>query len=132
MASFLAAAQNEGICVEYSEAFFWTDSHSKIQRVADVIRRSTAMVIVAFTDTTELRLLLQELARDPPSPRQWIGSEGWITDPQLMSFSFCAGAIGVAIQQFLIPGLSDFLLDLSPTEVADSSVLTEFWEEAFN
>ncbi|XP_037835716.1 extracellular calcium-sensing receptor-like [Kryptolebias marmoratus] len=132
MASFLDAAQREGICVEYSEAFGWTDPHSKIQRVADVIRRSTALVVVAFMDTTEVRLLLQELAREPSPPRQWIGSEGWITDPQLMSFSFCTGAIGVAIQQFLIPGLRDFLLDLSPSKVADSSVLTEFWEEAFN
>ncbi|XP_037533490.1 extracellular calcium-sensing receptor-like [Nematolebias whitei] len=132
MASFLAAAQREGICVEYSESFYWTDPQSKIQRVADVIRRSTAKVVVAFMDTTEMRLLLEELAREPIPLRQWIGSEGWITDPELMDFAFCAGAIGVALEQFLIPGLTYFLLDLSPTEVAASSVLTEFWEDAFN
>ncbi|XP_037835913.1 vomeronasal type-2 receptor 1-like [Kryptolebias marmoratus] len=39
MASFLDAAQREGICVEYSEAFYRTDPRTKIQRVADVIRR---------------------------------------------------------------------------------------------
>ncbi|XP_037533485.1 extracellular calcium-sensing receptor-like [Nematolebias whitei] len=131
MGSFLKAAQTEGICVEYSESFFWTDPHSKIRRVADVIRRSTAMVVVAYIAPSEVRVLFEELAREPPSPRQWIGSEGWIIDLDLMSFSFCAGAIGVGIQQSLIPGLRDFLLDLSPTEVAASSVLTEFWEDAF-
>ncbi|XP_037533489.1 extracellular calcium-sensing receptor-like [Nematolebias whitei] len=132
MASFLNAAQKEGICVEYSEAFSWTDTHRKIQRVADVIRRSTALVVVAFIASAEMRVLLEELILEPPPPRQWIGSEVWITDPNLMSFSFCAGAIGVGIQQSVIPGLRDFLLELSPNDVAASLVLTEFWEEAFN
>ncbi|PWA22108.1 hypothetical protein CCH79_00010358 [Gambusia affinis] len=132
MASFLDAALREGICVEYSEAFYRTDPPSKIQKVADVIRRSTAVVIVAFAASGDMKVLLEELARDPPPPRQWIGSEGWVTDPHLMSVGFCAGAIGVAIQRSVIPGLRDFLLDLSPSDAAASSVLTEFWEEAFN
>uniref|UniRef100_A0A3Q3GK45 Extracellular calcium-sensing receptor-like n=1 Tax=Kryptolebias marmoratus TaxID=37003 RepID=A0A3Q3GK45_KRYMA len=132
MASFLAAAQKEGICVEYTESFFRTDPRNKIQKVADVIRRSTALVVVAFVASGDMSVLLNELASDPPPPRQWIGSEGWTTDPLLMSFSFCAGTIGVGIQRSVIPGLRDFLLDLSPTEVAASSVLTEFWEDAFS
>lgn len=39
MASFLDAAQKEGICVEYSESFHRNHPLSRIQRVADVIRR---------------------------------------------------------------------------------------------
>ncbi|KAI9538766.1 hypothetical protein NQZ68_012419 [Dissostichus eleginoides] len=39
MASFLHAARKEGICVEYSESFYRTHPRSRIQRVADVIRR---------------------------------------------------------------------------------------------
>ncbi|XP_014835889.1 PREDICTED: vomeronasal type-2 receptor 1-like [Poecilia mexicana] len=132
MASFLEAALREGICVEYTESFFRTNQQSKIRRVADVIRRSTAVVVVAFTASGDMKVLLEELARDPPPPRQWIGSESWVTDPLLMSFSFCAGAIGVAIQQSVIPGLRDFLLDLSPSDVAASPLLSEFWEDAFN
>ncbi|XP_024132793.2 extracellular calcium-sensing receptor-like [Oryzias melastigma] len=38
MASFLQAAEKEGICVEFSEAFHRTQTH-KIKMVADVIRR---------------------------------------------------------------------------------------------
>ncbi|XP_070399932.1 extracellular calcium-sensing receptor-like [Nothobranchius furzeri] len=132
MASFLAAAQREGICVEYSESFYRTDPLRKIQRVADVICRSSATVVVAFTAAGEMKVLLEELARDPPPPRQWVGSEGWIIETYLMSFSFCAGAIGVGLQQSVIPGLREFLLDLSPTKAAASPVLTEFWEDAFN
>ncbi|XP_076591055.1 extracellular calcium-sensing receptor-like [Chaetodon auriga] len=132
MASFLEAAQKEGICVEYSESFYRTHPRSRIQRVADVIRRSTAMVIVAFAASGDLRILLEELSLEPSLPRQWIGSEAWVTDPDMLRFSFCAGAIGFGIQQSVIPGLRDFLLDLSPSEVAASPVLTEFWEDSFN
>ncbi|XP_073350276.1 extracellular calcium-sensing receptor-like [Pagrus major] len=132
MASFLQAAQKEGICVEYSESFYRTHPRSRIQRVADVIRRSTAMVVVAFAASGDMRILLKELSRKPSPPRQWIGSEAWVTNPDMLSFSICAGAVGFGIQQSVIPGLREFLLDLSPTKVAASPVLTEFWEDAFN
>ncbi|XP_026222174.1 extracellular calcium-sensing receptor-like [Anabas testudineus] len=132
MASFLNAAQKEGICVEYSESFYRTHPRSRIQRVADVIRRSTAMVVVAFVASGDMRILLQELSREPSPPRQWIGSEAWVTHPDFLKFTFCVGAMGFGIPRSVIPGLRDFLLDLSPTKVAASSVLTEFWEDAFN
>ncbi|KAM3875155.1 extracellular calcium-sensing receptor-like [Diretmus argenteus] len=132
MAAFLHAARKEGICVEYSESFYRTHPRSRFQRVADVIRGSTAMVVVAFVSSGDIRLLLEELGRRPSPPRQWVGSEAWVTDPNLLRFSFCAGTIGVGIPQSVIPGLREFLLDLSPAKVAGSQVLTEFWESAFN
>ncbi|TDH14801.1 hypothetical protein EPR50_G00024700 [Perca flavescens] len=104
MASFLDAANKEGICVEYSESFYWNHPRSKINRVADVIRRSTAMVVVAFTSPGDLRILLEELSLEPSPPRQWIGSEAWVTDTDMRRFSFCAGAIGFGIQKSVIPG----------------------------
>ncbi len=66
MASFLKAAEEEGICVEYSEAYYRTQPRSKLKRVADVIRRSTARVIVAFLASGDMRLLLEELSQQPP------------------------------------------------------------------
>ncbi|XP_024132266.1 extracellular calcium-sensing receptor, partial [Oryzias melastigma] len=131
MASFLQAAKKEGICVEFSESFYRTNQISKIQRVADVIRRSTATVIVAFASSGDMKVLLGELARKPSRSWQWIGSEAWVTDPNLLKFDFCEGALGFGIQKAIIPGLRDFLLDLSPSEVAASPLLKEFWENAF-
>ncbi|XP_068440218.1 extracellular calcium-sensing receptor-like [Clinocottus analis] len=132
MASFLDAAHKEGICVEYSESFYRTHPRSRIQRVADIINRSTAMVIVAFTSPGDMRILLEELSLKSSPPRQWIGSEAWVTDPDMLRFSYCAGAVGFGIERSVIPGLRDFLLDLSPSKVAASPVFTEFWEDAFN
>uniref|UniRef100_A0A4W4HDC9 G-protein coupled receptors family 3 profile domain-containing protein n=1 Tax=Electrophorus electricus TaxID=8005 RepID=A0A4W4HDC9_ELEEL len=122
MASFLKAAQEEGICVEYSEAYYRTQPRSKLERVANVIRRSTARVIVAFASIGDMRFLLEELAK-PPSPRiQWIGSEAWITQTEFLRYNMCAGTIGFGIPRSVIPGFREFLLDLSP----------EFWESAFS
>ena len=87
---------------------------------------------MAFAASGDLRILLEELSREPSPPRQWIGSEAWVTDPDMLRFSLCAGAIGFGIEQSVIPGLREFLLDLSPSKVAASPVLTEFWEESFN
>uniref|UniRef100_A0A3P9HPP3 G-protein coupled receptors family 3 profile domain-containing protein n=1 Tax=Oryzias latipes TaxID=8090 RepID=A0A3P9HPP3_ORYLA len=117
MASFLQAAQKEGICVEFSESFHRT--------------QSTAKVIVAFAGFGEMKFLLEELAAKPTPSLQWVGSEAWITDTNLQKFTFCEGAIGFAIPKSDIPGLRNFLLDLSPSEVAASPLLTEFWEETF-
>lgn len=96
------------------------------------LSRATAVVVVAFAAAGDMRILLEELARKPSPPRQWIGSEAWVTDSDMLRFNVCTGAIGIGIQRSVIPGLRDFLLDLSPAKVAASPVLTEFWEDAFN
>uniref|UniRef100_A0A3B4EAK6 G-protein coupled receptors family 3 profile domain-containing protein n=1 Tax=Pygocentrus nattereri TaxID=42514 RepID=A0A3B4EAK6_PYGNA len=132
MASFLKAAQEEGICVEYSEVFYRTDPRSKLERVANVIRRSTARVIVAFLASGEARVLLEELTRQPPPHIQWIGSDAWITHPEFLRFNMCAGAIGFGVPRSVIPGLREFLLDLSPAQALKSPLLTEFWESSFS
>uniref|UniRef100_A0A4W6C1G1 G-protein coupled receptors family 3 profile domain-containing protein n=1 Tax=Lates calcarifer TaxID=8187 RepID=A0A4W6C1G1_LATCA len=117
MASFLDAAHKEGICVEYSESFYRTDPH---------------LSLLMFASSGDLMILFEELTQKPSPPRQWIGSESWITNPDMLRFTLCAGAIGFGIQQSVIPGLRDFLLDLSPIKVSQSPVLAEFWEDAFN
>ncbi|KAI4898234.1 hypothetical protein NFI96_013578 [Prochilodus magdalenae] len=133
MAAFLKAAQEEGICVEYSESYYRTQPRSKLERVANVIRRSTARVIVAFVNSGDMRFLLEELAKQPPQPPlQWIGSETWITHPEFLKFNMCAGAIGFGVPRSVIPGLRKFLLDLSPAQALKSPLLTEFWESSFS
>ncbi|XP_076853588.1 extracellular calcium-sensing receptor-like [Brachyhypopomus gauderio] len=132
MASFLKAAQEEGICVEYSEAYYRTQPRSKLKRVANVIRRSTARVIVAFLASGDMKFLVEELLQQPMSPLQWIGSEAWIIHPDFLQFNICAGALGFGVPRSVIPGFREFLLDLSPAKVLKSPILKEFWESSFS
>uniref|UniRef100_A0A4W4DP68 G-protein coupled receptors family 3 profile domain-containing protein n=1 Tax=Electrophorus electricus TaxID=8005 RepID=A0A4W4DP68_ELEEL len=131
MAAFLKAAQEEGICVEYSEVYYRTQPRSKLETVANVIRRSSARIIVAFVHTGDLQFILDELAREPPPPLQWIGSS-WIINPEFLRFNMCAGALGFGVPRSVIPGLRKFLLDLSPAQALKSHILTEFWESSFS
>ncbi|XP_026885332.2 extracellular calcium-sensing receptor-like [Electrophorus electricus] len=132
MAKFLKAAQEEGICVEYSEVYYRTQPRSKLERVANVIRRSTARVIVAFVHAGDMRFILEELVQQPSPLLQWIGSDTWIIDPEFLRFNICAGALGFGVPRSVFPGLREFLLDLSPEQASESSILTEFWESSFS
>uniref|UniRef100_A0AAY4DQ45 G-protein coupled receptors family 3 profile domain-containing protein n=1 Tax=Denticeps clupeoides TaxID=299321 RepID=A0AAY4DQ45_9TELE len=94
MASFLKAAQKEGICVEYSVAFSSSNPHSKVERVAEIIRSSTSKTIVAFTNAIDIRILMEELTKKTTPLFQWIGCEAWLTDPEVLKFGELAGALG--------------------------------------
>lgn len=112
MAIFLAAAQEEGICVEYTEKFHRTEPQ-KLMKVVEVIRKSTARVVVAFMAHVEMNNLLEQLTLHNITERQFIGVEAWITAGSLVtpaSFSVLGGSLGFAVQQANISGLEHFLI----------------------
>ncbi|KAJ8410727.1 hypothetical protein AAFF_G00186840 [Aldrovandia affinis] len=133
MATFLEAVQQEGICIEYSEKFQRTEPE-KLLKVVDVIRSSTAKVVVAFLDQLDMNSLLEQLTLQNITGLQMIGSEGWITANNLVtptSFTILGGSIGFAISKAKINGLKDFLLKLHPSEYPENTVVVDFWEAAF-
>ncbi|XP_028817513.1 extracellular calcium-sensing receptor-like [Denticeps clupeoides] len=131
MATFLRAAKLHGICIEYSVAFDRTNSRSKIKRVAEIIRSSTSNVILAFVSSSDLRILLEELTTQPLQPLQWIGSDSWVIDPEMIKFGLFAGAVGFSIERSLVPGFRDFLLDVPKVQLSQSALLQEFWQDTF-
>ncbi|KAM4565901.1 extracellular calcium-sensing receptor-like [Odontesthes bonariensis] len=120
MAIFLAAAQQEGVCVEYTEKFH-REQPGKLLKVVEVIRKSTARVIVVFVAHIEMNDLLDQLSLNNITGRQFIGVEGWITADSLVtptSFSVLGGSLGFAVQKANISGMDDFLIK-------------DFWEAEF-
>ncbi|XP_064158718.1 extracellular calcium-sensing receptor-like [Anguilla rostrata] len=133
MATFIKAAQQEGICIEYSEKFHFTEPE-KLQKVVDVIKRGSARVIVAFLAQNEMSTLLEQLAFQNITGLQMVGSEGWITASSIASpssFRTLGGSIGFAITQGKINGLQEFLLKLQPSNYPNNTDVTDFWEAAF-
>ncbi|XP_066566578.1 extracellular calcium-sensing receptor-like [Amia ocellicauda] len=122
MATFVQVAQEEGVCIEYSEALSRTDPLEKIHNVIQVIKKSTSKVVVGFLAQGEMLVLLQEMTLQNVTGLQWIGSESWITARNLASYEsyeVLGGAIGFAIVNTKIRGLNDFLL-------------SDFWETVFS
>lgn len=120
MAIFLTAAQEEGVCVEYTEKFHRTEPE-KLLKVVEVIRKSTARVIVGFLAHVEMNNLLEQLSLHNMTGLQFIGVEAWITADSLVtptSFSVLGGSLGFAVQKANITGFADF-------------VIKQFWETAF-
>ncbi|XP_042153623.1 extracellular calcium-sensing receptor-like isoform X2 [Oncorhynchus tshawytscha] len=120
MAIFLASAQEEGVCVEYSEKFSRTEPE-KLLKVVNVIRGGTARVIVGFLAHVEMNNLLEELSLQNITGLQFIGVEAWITADSLVtptSYSVLGGSLGFAVQKANISGFSDF-------------VIKQFWDTAF-
>lgn len=112
MAIFLAAAKEEGVCVEYTEKFYRAQPE-KLMKVVEVIQQSTARVIVAFMAHVEMNNLLEQMSLHNITGRQFIGVEAWITADSLVtpsSFSVLGGSLGFAVQKANVSGLNDFLI----------------------
>uniref|UniRef100_A0A6Q2XP16 G-protein coupled receptors family 3 profile domain-containing protein n=1 Tax=Esox lucius TaxID=8010 RepID=A0A6Q2XP16_ESOLU len=112
MATFIEAAHQEGVCVEYQEAIFRTDSREKLLKTVRVMRRATARVVVLFVGLGDLIPLLNVLAHEGDPGLQWVGSESWITARMLaekQSYSFLRGAVGFAFGNIKLDGLEGFL-----------------------
>ncbi|XP_066566381.1 extracellular calcium-sensing receptor-like [Amia ocellicauda] len=135
MATFIQAAKQEGICIEYSEAIYRTHPREKFLKVAEIIKKSSSKVIVAFTSDIDLVILVKELLIQNITGLQWVGSEAWITDRYLASSesnNILHGAIGLAIPNVEIPGLKEFILNARPSNTPGNTGFNEFWESIFS
>ncbi|XP_063763487.1 extracellular calcium-sensing receptor-like [Eleginops maclovinus] len=134
MATFLEAAEREGVCVDYSVAIYRTDPRKWFLEVVNIIKKSTSKVIVAFADGTDLDILIKELHAQNVTGLQWVGSEGWITYRYIASpvnYAVVQGAVGFAALNAHIPGLQEFLANSRPSTTQGDQGLVELWETAF-
>ncbi|XP_044059167.1 extracellular calcium-sensing receptor-like isoform X2 [Siniperca chuatsi] len=135
MATFLEAAEREGVCVEYSLAIYRTEPRKWFLEVVDIIKKSTSKVIVAFADGTDLDILIKELHAQNVTGLQWVGSEGWITYRYIASpvnYAVVQGAVGFAALNAHIPGLQEFLANSRPSTTLGDQGLVELWETVFS
>ncbi|XP_048027275.1 extracellular calcium-sensing receptor [Megalobrama amblycephala] len=132
MNTFIKAATEFGVCVEFSEAFFRTDPREEILRIVDIVKKSSSKVIVAFVSYSDMEVLLGEIAQQNITGLQWIGSESWISDMNIASGKWqhiLRGSMGFAIPKAEIRGLKEFLTKLNPSSGID--LYKELWETVF-
>ncbi|XP_033894747.3 extracellular calcium-sensing receptor-like [Acipenser ruthenus] len=135
MATFVQAAQEQGVCIEYSEAIYRANPREKFLKTVDIIKESSSKVIVAFTSFIDTDFLLKELLLQNVTGLQWIGSEAWISEETLAteaSYRVLGGAIGFAISNAQITGLKEFLQHVRPSYTPGNMGLNTFWETVFS
>ncbi|XP_062861013.1 extracellular calcium-sensing receptor-like [Trichomycterus rosablanca] len=132
MNTFISSAKEEGVCIEYSKAFFRTDTREELQRIVEIIKTSSSRVIVAFVSYSDMEVLLREMALQNITGFQWIGSESWISDMNIATPEWrhiLKGSMGFAIPKAKIRGLGEFLSKLNPS--TDVDLYQELWETIF-
>uniref|UniRef100_A0A3B4E2V0 G-protein coupled receptors family 3 profile domain-containing protein n=1 Tax=Pygocentrus nattereri TaxID=42514 RepID=A0A3B4E2V0_PYGNA len=134
MAGFTEAAEQLGICLEYSLPFFRTYSKEKVLRLIQQIKSSTSRVIVAYVTHWDFEILLDIFYEHNITGYQWVGTESWITDSavaRMDKHNILQGAIGLAIPKTTVTGLKEFILDINSLKSAGSAIFTELWETLF-
>ncbi|XP_067363816.1 extracellular calcium-sensing receptor-like [Channa argus] len=125
-------------CLAYLEILPWGEDPDKLRKIVDVMKKSTARVVIAFAHESHMINIMEEVVRQNVTGLQWIASEAWTTatvlqTPQLMPY--LGGTLGIAIRRGEIPGLRDFLLQIRPDLKHNSSygnsLVNQFWEDTF-
>uniref|UniRef100_A0A7N6BFY8 G-protein coupled receptors family 3 profile domain-containing protein n=1 Tax=Anabas testudineus TaxID=64144 RepID=A0A7N6BFY8_ANATE len=120
-------AQSGAGCLAYTEILPWGENPAELKRIVEVIKKSTARVVIVFAHQIHMIQLTKEVVRQNVTGLQWIASEAWTSAavlqiPQLMPY--LGGTLGIAIRRGEIPGLRDFLLQVCPD--------LQFWEHTFH
>ncbi|XP_030257776.1 extracellular calcium-sensing receptor-like [Sparus aurata] len=133
--TFIEAAKEEGVCVEYYHAFGQEGSLHELKKIVETVRYSTSKVIMAFMSHREIKLLVKELYKQNITGLQWVGSDAWITDHSLTDsegHSILVGSLGFVVSRAKIPGLEQHLRQLRPSQFPDSQFVRDFWEDMFD
>ncbi|XP_037630370.1 extracellular calcium-sensing receptor-like [Sebastes umbrosus] len=131
-------AQSGGGCLAYLEVLPWDKDAAELRRIVDLMRKSTARVVIVFAHESHMINLMEEVVRQNVTGLQWMASEAWtaatvLQTPHLMPY--LSGTLGIAIRRGEIPGLRDFLLKIRPDLQHNNSygnnMVNQFWEYTF-
>ncbi|XP_057183584.1 extracellular calcium-sensing receptor-like [Triplophysa rosa] len=134
IAAFEKMAEQEGICIEYSEAIIRTDPQEQLLKTLEVIKKATARVVLAFISFGDFVPFLKLIAQENITGLQWVGSESWITSriiAETKEYSFLTGTVGFAVANAKLDGLREFLVTVHPDQEPKNELLKEFWETVF-
>uniref|UniRef100_A0A9J8BWQ1 G-protein coupled receptors family 3 profile domain-containing protein n=1 Tax=Cyprinus carpio carpio TaxID=630221 RepID=A0A9J8BWQ1_CYPCA len=130
----LKELENTGVCVDYVEVIPKSHSQSRIRRIVERIKSSTARVVVTFAIGPDLEVVFKEVVVQNVSNKQWLATEAWSTSIQYSvpaSIPLLAGTIGFALRRADIQGLGAFLAQLNPVKQPNEPFVKDVWEEIF-
>ncbi|XP_031616132.2 extracellular calcium-sensing receptor-like [Oreochromis aureus] len=125
-------------CLAYTEVLPWDKDTDELRRIVDVMKTSTARVVIVFEDPSRMIHLMDEVVRQNVTGLQWIASEAWTESAVLQTphfMPYLGGTLGITIRQGEIPGLREFLLQIHPelhhNTSYGNSLVNQFWEFTF-
>ncbi|XP_076002190.1 extracellular calcium-sensing receptor-like [Genypterus blacodes] len=125
-------------CLAYTEVLPWGNDPNELRRIVDVMKKSTARVIIVFSHEIHMINVIEEVIKQNVTGLQWMASEAWTASTVLQTphyMTFLGGTLGIAIRRGEILGLRDFLLKTNPDgdqhSSSGNSMVKQFWEHTF-
>ncbi|OCT90634.1 hypothetical protein XELAEV_18019251mg [Xenopus laevis] len=123
-----------GACVAYIIYMSRNLIDQNIHNIVQVIKESSANVLVAFCTDVYLIPVLDEMLKQNVTGKSFVASEAWsisnvLTVPKYSSL--LSGTIGFAFHSSTIPGFQNYLNSINPLNTPGTMWSTFFWEEAF-
>ncbi|XP_029435580.1 extracellular calcium-sensing receptor-like [Rhinatrema bivittatum] len=123
-----------GICIAFHKTFP-TDSKPKdLMLIFEVIRKSSAKIILVYSSVSYLLPVVEELSRANITGKLWITSHGWSSNFYFIKREYThllSGTIGFAVHEGEMPGFKEFLLKLHPSTSPHDIFIKPLWKEIF-
>ncbi|XP_069816171.1 vomeronasal type-2 receptor 1-like [Dendropsophus ebraccatus] len=124
-----------GACVAFSETIVTSQEDLNAPHIAQVVKDSTATVVVFFSPDIDLSYVLNEMLRQNITGKVLIATEAWSTSSFLSVNKYSKlllGTIGFTLPRGSMPGFGDFLNKINPSMVVGNQYIKIFWEQVFD
>ncbi|KAI9538765.1 hypothetical protein NQZ68_012418 [Dissostichus eleginoides] len=130
----LRELQGTKVCVAYQEIIPMLYNRQRTLEILQVMRSSTAKVVVVFSSEGELTPFLSDYMTQNITGIQWVASEALITASVFTAseyYPYLGGTIGFGIRKGKISGLSDYLQTVNPQMYLNNTLVKELWEALY-
>ncbi|XP_063785760.1 extracellular calcium-sensing receptor-like [Pseudophryne corroboree] len=126
---------NAGACVAFTEYINLGQPDSNAPHIVRAIKESSAKVIVVFSLGAQFVPVVNEMLKQNITGRIFIGNAGWSKSLSLSVgkyFPILSGTLGLASNNYVIPGISQFLSKIRPSQSMGETWVNLYWENIFN
>ncbi|XP_029435572.1 extracellular calcium-sensing receptor-like [Rhinatrema bivittatum] len=123
-----------GVCIAFHETFPIVFTTLDLKLILEVVKRSSAKVILVYSLIAYLIPVVEELSRANITGKVWITSDGWSDTFHLLKRQYTnimSGTIGFAVHEGEMPGFKEFLLKLRPSTSPHDIFIKPLWKEIF-
>ncbi|XP_043932158.1 vomeronasal type-2 receptor 1-like [Protopterus annectens] len=125
---------SSGSCVAFLENLPMYNIRWKMPYIIDIIKKSSAKVIILYSTIEPLIPLFDEISFQGITEKVWIGTTSLTISSDFSKQEILKtlnGSLGFGMRRGEIPGFKDFLYSIHPNTFPDDIFITEFWENAF-
>ncbi|XP_043915197.1 extracellular calcium-sensing receptor-like [Protopterus annectens] len=122
-----------GGCINIFELIPANSYGEKIRKVVEMIKHSSAKVIIIYTRLVHAIALMEEVSMQNITGKVWIGGTSWFMSPDVPKNIMrpLNGSIGFMLQKGKILDFKEFLYSFHPSTSPDDIFIKLFWETAF-